>query len=161
MRQHSLEVRTHASITKCNIKRLLGCIEYGFEPKHESLCYNHEYCFVFEIDQQSTLIVKQTIPKIEPHIYFFWVHLAKLDSIDLRPEPLKEFLPLWLASTENNTFQSMMVCYGWKCKSGRKPSQRCSSAGPLFNYQRMMSKILNSFFSFQCTNKFRTSRLRI
>ena len=95
--------------TKCIIKRLLGCIEYGFEPKHESLCHNHEYCFVFEIDQHSTLTVNQPIPKIEPHIEFFWVHIAKLDSIDLRPEPLKEFLPLWLASAKINTFQSMMV----------------------------------------------------
>ncbi|MES2252864.1 MAG: NUDIX domain-containing protein [Pseudomonadota bacterium] len=89
------------------IKRFLGCLEHSFEPGHSSICHNHEYNFIFEVES-STLKKHISIPKREKHIDVLWMPIEELSFIDFRPEPLKEILPLWIGSTENHAFQSTM-----------------------------------------------------
>lgn len=92
----------------CAIKRFLGCLEHSFEPGHSSICHNHEYNFIFEAESET---LKKHIPisKLEKHIDVLWVPISELPSIDFRPEPLKELLPLWLDASKNHVFQSTML----------------------------------------------------
>ena len=87
------------------IRRLLGCLEHIFEPGHNSICHNHEYNFVFEVESER-LKKHIPVPKCEDHIDVLWLPINQLSFIDFRPEPLKELLPLWLKSEKNNLFQS-------------------------------------------------------
>jgi 8-oxo-dGTP diphosphatase len=61
----------------CKIKRFLGCLEYSFEPSHSSICHNHEYNFIFEVESESLKIEKQ-IPQLEDHIELIWLPLYQL-----------------------------------------------------------------------------------
>ncbi len=92
---------------QCRIKRFLWCLEHSFEPGHSSICHNYEYNFFFEAESD---LLKIQIPLacLEDHIELIWIPLHEIDSIDFRPEPLKNLLPEWLKSPKNNTFQSMM-----------------------------------------------------
>jgi 8-oxo-dGTP pyrophosphatase MutT (NUDIX family) len=92
----------------CAIKRFLGCLEHSFEPGHSSICHNHEYNFIFEAESE-TLKKHISVPKLENHIDVLWVPIRELLSIDFRPEPLKELLPLWLGAAKNNAFQSTIL----------------------------------------------------
>lgn len=93
---------------KCRIKRFLGCLEYSFEPGHSSICHNHEYNFIFEIESDD-LKIKNEIPQLEAHMELVWVPLNRLAEIDFRAEPLKELLPLWLKSPSFDVFGSFMM----------------------------------------------------
>jgi 8-oxo-dGTP diphosphatase len=90
------------------IKRFLGCFEYNFVPGHNSICHNHEYNFIFEVESVS-LKKDLTIPQLESHIKLTWQPMIDLASIDFRPAPLKEILPKWLNSAHNDAFQSVVL----------------------------------------------------
>ena len=93
---------------KAKIKRFLGCLEYSFEPGHSSICHNHEYNFIFEVESD-TLKLNHSIPKLEEHIQLVWISLNQMHEIDLRAEPLRLLLPEWLKVVHNNTFHSVMI----------------------------------------------------
>lgn len=94
--------------TQCAIKRFLGCLEYSFEPAHNSICHNHEYNFFFEAESDG-LKIHTPLARLEDHIELVWIPLREIDSIDFRPEPLKTLLPEWIQSPRSDVFQSMMV----------------------------------------------------
>ncbi len=91
----------------CSIKRFLGCLEYSFEPGHSSICHNHEYNFVFEL-QSNDLKIEYPLAQLEDHITLVWMPLAELSKIDFRAEPLRELLPQWIAKAPCNSFTSVM-----------------------------------------------------
>lgn len=92
----------------CSIKRFLDCLEYSFEPGHSSICHNHEYNFVFEL-QSDDLKVEYPLAQLEDHIALVWMPLAELSKIDFRAEPLRELLPQWIhVKAPCNSFTSMM-----------------------------------------------------
>lgn len=93
---------------KCRIKRFLGCLEYSFEPGHSSICHNHEYNFIFEVESEA-LKMNHTIPQLESHLELIWMPLSKLVEIDFRAEPLQMLIPEWLKIGENNAFRSVMI----------------------------------------------------
>ncbi len=94
--------------SKCTIKRFLGCLEYSFDPGHNSICHNHEYNFIFEVES-NVLKSHITIPQLEDHIQLVWVSLSNIAKLDFRPEPLKALIPKWLDLPMNDTFRSVMV----------------------------------------------------
>ncbi len=102
------ELEEEAGVTKCTIKRFLGCLEYSFEPKHSSICHNHEYNFIFEVESDGLKIANH-IHKREAHIELLWMHLDQLSSLDFRPEPFKKLIPKWRESTLPNPFESVMI----------------------------------------------------
>ncbi len=87
------------------IKRFLGCIEYSFQPNEitKMHCHNREYNFFFEatakeIEQQITIFT------LEDHINLMWVPIKDLFYIDLKPEPLKRFINIWLNKSVEDIF---------------------------------------------------------
>lgn len=102
------ELEEEAGAKNCTIKKFLGCLEYSFEPGYSSICHNHEYNFIFEVESDE-LTIANKIPKREPHIELLWMPVDQLFSIDFRPEPFKKFIPKWRASTLSNTFESVMI----------------------------------------------------
>jgi 8-oxo-dGTP pyrophosphatase MutT (NUDIX family) len=94
--------------TQAKIKRFLGCLEYSFEPGHSSICHNHEYNFIFEVEAD-TLKLDDPIPKLEEHIALIWVPLNQINHIDFRAEPLRLLLPKWLAAGATDSFHSVMI----------------------------------------------------
>ncbi|MBN8828189.1 MAG: NUDIX domain-containing protein [Sphingobacteriia bacterium] len=92
---------------KCQIKRFLGCLEYSFEPGHSSICHNHEYNFIFELESPDLKAFTKII-QLEQHIELVWMPFNKLNEIDFRAEPLKELLPAWLNLEQVNVFKSIM-----------------------------------------------------
>lgn len=93
---------------ECKIKRFLGCLEYSFEPGHNSICHNHEYNFIFEVESE-ILKVGYKVPRLEAHIELIWWPLSDLTNIDFRAEPLRELIPQWLKSAPTSLFRSIMV----------------------------------------------------
>ena len=93
---------------KCKIKRMLGCLEYSFEPGHNSICHNHEYNFIFEVESD---LLKHTynVPQLEKHIQLIWMPLDQIGKIDLRAAPLKNLIPKWLPLPVHNNFESDMI----------------------------------------------------
>ncbi len=92
---------------QCRIKRFLGCLEYSFEPGHSSICHNHEYNFIFEIE--SELKRNDPIPQLEKHIKLMWMSIDMLNDIDFRAEPLRKLIPDWLKTDPNDSFYSEML----------------------------------------------------
>lgn len=92
----------------CLIKRFLGRLEYSFEPGHSSICHNHEYNFIFELESEYLKIEKQ-IPQFEDHIELIWAPLHQLSEIDFRAEPLRELVPKWLKTPASDVFRSVMI----------------------------------------------------
>ncbi|MES2607830.1 MAG: NUDIX domain-containing protein [Pseudomonadota bacterium] len=92
----------------CTIKRFLGCLEYSFEPGHNSICHNHEYNFIFEAESDA-LKIHIPIPHLEKHIELQWIPFDSLGDIDFRPAPLNALIQQWLAASVNDTFQSVMI----------------------------------------------------
>lgn len=90
------------------VKRFLGCLEYSFEPGHSSICHNHEYNFIFEVESE-TLKLQNKIPQLEDHIELVWVPFAEITEIDFRAEPLKKLLHKWLNNNDSNNFHSVMI----------------------------------------------------
>jgi 8-oxo-dGTP diphosphatase len=99
---------TEESGAKCYIKRFLGCLEHSFEPGHNSICHNHEYNFIFEVES-SMLKLGIKIPQMESHIKLVWIPLNTMNIIDFRPEYLREILVEWIDSPSNNSFKSQMI----------------------------------------------------
>jgi 8-oxo-dGTP diphosphatase len=94
--------------TECNIKRFLGCLEYNFEPQHSSICHNHEYNFIFEVESES-LKIENKIQHLETHIELIWVPFHQLSEIDFRAEPLRELVLHWLEKPTSDIFRSVMI----------------------------------------------------
>lgn len=92
---------------KCKILRFLGCLEYSFKPEHNSICHNHEYNFIFEVESD-LLKNGYTPPQLEKNIELIWIPLEELAVKDFRAEPLKKLIPDWLAQTSSNSFISVM-----------------------------------------------------
>lgn len=90
------------------IKRFLGILEYSFEPGHSSICHNHEYNFIFEVESNA-LKINRPIKQLEPHLELVWMPLSKIAEIDFRAEPLKTLLPEWLKAAPNDAFRSVMI----------------------------------------------------
>lgn len=101
------ELREEAGV-EAKVKRFLGCLEHSFEPGHNSICHNHEYNFIFEVEA-SALTLQQEIPQLEAHIKLVWLPLANIEEIDFRPQSLRSFLPLWLNQPSSQLFQSVMI----------------------------------------------------
>lgn len=93
---------------EAKIKRFLGCLEYSFVPGHSSICHNHEYNFIFEVESDALKFDRQ-IAQIEDHIELVWIPLKALSEIDFRAEPLKQLIPLWLDGNLGKSFHSEMV----------------------------------------------------
>lgn len=102
------ELQEEAGAEDCTIKRLLGCLEYSFEPGYSSICHNHEYNFVFEVTSPS-LKKGTSIPRLEDHIELLWFPLKDLSTLDFRPEPLKYLLPKWLDTPSAHLLESVMI----------------------------------------------------
>lgn len=92
----------------CQVKRFLGCLEYSFEPNHNSICHSHEYNFIFELSAEELKIEKK-LPHREAHIELIWLPLGQLDEIDFRPDPLKKLVPHWLKAPVSSMFSSNMI----------------------------------------------------
>ena len=90
------------------IKRFLGCLEYSFEPGHSSICHNHEYNFVFEVESDH-LKLDITPKSKEAKLDLVWMPLKQLAEIDFRAEPLKLLIPKWLKEPVSDCFQSEMI----------------------------------------------------
>lgn len=90
------------------IKRFLGCLEYSFEPGYSSICHNHEYNFIFEVELDAVKS-NHKVPQLEAHIELLWIPLHELSEIDFRAEPLRELIPQWLNLDINNAFRSVML----------------------------------------------------
>ncbi len=93
---------------KARVKRFLGCLEYGFTPGHNSICHNHEYNFVFEVESEG-LRSDKIVAQMEDHIKLIWMPLPKLQMIDFRAEPLKQLIPQWLKMDVGLAFESHMT----------------------------------------------------
>ena len=93
---------------KCAIKRMLGCLEYSFEPENNRICHNHEYNFIFEVESD-VLKFGYKVPQLEKHIELIWMPFDKINEIDLRAEPLKALIPKWLLLPVHNSFESDML----------------------------------------------------
>ena len=94
--------------SEVRIKRFLGCLEYSFEFGANSICHNHEYNFIFEVESDS-LKIQNKIPQLEKHIELIWIPLLKITEIDFRAEPLKKLIPEWLNKPSNNYLHSVMI----------------------------------------------------
>ncbi|MES2214616.1 MAG: NUDIX domain-containing protein [Pseudomonadota bacterium] len=93
---------------RAKITRFIGLLEYSFEPGHNSICHNHEYNIIFEVESDD-LKIHSIIPKMEDHIELIWMPLAEISNIDFRPEPLKKLLPNWLRHDASSGFMSEMI----------------------------------------------------
>lgn len=102
------ELHEEAGVRDCTIKRLLGCLEYSFEPGHSSICHNHEYNFIFDIDS-SSLKKGIPIPRLEDHIELLWFPMENLTHIDFRPEPLQNLLSKWLDTPSMQALESVTI----------------------------------------------------
>jgi 8-oxo-dGTP diphosphatase len=92
----------------CKIKRFLGCLEYSFEPGHSSICHNHEYNFIFEVESEVLKSATQS-PHLEANMELLWMPLNRLLEIDFRAEPLRGLVPEWIKLPSNNLFGSVMI----------------------------------------------------
>ncbi len=90
------------------IKKFLGCLEHAFEQGANSICHNHEYNFIFEV-QSDYLKANKKIICPEKHIELLWLPISNLSRIDFRPRSLKTILPKWLSKNSvTNKFASEM-----------------------------------------------------
>lgn len=81
------------------VERLLGVLEYRFEPGHSSICHHHEYNFIFKCSSPD-LNKDVVVPPLEKHIELLWISFESIFDIDFRPEPLKWLLPDWVQKKE-------------------------------------------------------------
>jgi ADP-ribose pyrophosphatase YjhB (NUDIX family) len=98
---------------KFKIEKFLYCLEHIFEPKTLSLCHNHEYNFIFKAASEE-VGSGDVINKLEKHIRLVWVPFSQIGKIDLKPEPLKELIPLFLKKDYDEAFKTAVVkegCY--------------------------------------------------
>lgn len=101
------EMMEEAGVT-ANIKRFLGILEYSFEPGHNSICHNHEYNFVFEVESEDLNLDIKPMAR-EAKLELVWMPLNQLAEIDFRAEPLKILIPKWLKEPVSDCFKSRMI----------------------------------------------------
>lgn len=75
---------------------------------HDALVLPGRHDLIFEATSEELKSV-QPLPQLEDHIELHWIPFLNLKDIDLRPEPLSTFLPLWLSKDMNDAFQSHML----------------------------------------------------
>ncbi len=88
------EMEEEIGIQDAVVGEFLCCLEHLFVPGHNSICHNHEYNLFFRVSSPS-LSPGQDPEQQEPHIKLSWHSLDQLKSLDIRPEPLKDYLPQW------------------------------------------------------------------
>ena len=90
------------------IQRFVGCIEYSFKPpKHQtSVCHTHEVNFIFEAHSPKLTL---DLVQIEDHIELKWVPLKDIETVDIKPEPLKKVITDWRYSEKQEIFHSHMI----------------------------------------------------
>lgn len=76
--------------------KFLGCIEHAWQFEGDHVCcHTHEINLIFK-----TIIADLHYPHLpqqqEEHVSLAWIALNDLSTIDLRPDPLKKLIPLWL-----------------------------------------------------------------
>lgn len=60
---------------------------------------------IFEVTSPE-VTANMVIPKLEEHIELQWILLRDMDSVDLRPKPLKQLIVQWLNYDVIQSFQS-------------------------------------------------------
>lgn len=87
-------------------KRFLGFIEHSWSFSGDDVCcHTHEINLIFEVDVPG-LNSSSAVGQKEEHVAFKWVSLRDLDTIDLRPTPLKLIIPEWLAQEKNEFYNN-------------------------------------------------------
>ena len=102
------ELLEETGVRDVQIKRFLGVLEHSFEPGFSSICHNHEYNLIFEVESEKLKITSE-IPKMEDHIQILWMPVNDIINIDFRPEPLKKLILKWLQLNYNDSFYSSML----------------------------------------------------
>ncbi len=102
------ELSEETGVRDVQIKRFLGVLEHSFEPGFSSICHNHEYNLIFEVESEK-LKINSEIPKMEDHIQILWMPIKDIINIDFRPGPLKNLILKWLQLNYNDSFYSSML----------------------------------------------------
>ena len=92
----------------CIVKQFFGCVENIFTPSKNTICHNHEYNFVFDVQIQN-LTKDEKPPQQEKHIEFMWIPLKNIDLINLKPSCINKLLKLWLHQPNNNQLYSYIT----------------------------------------------------
>ena len=78
------------------IDHFLGVVEYSWNFDGDDDCRDvHEINLIFSANFAESL-GKHEIPQKLENVAFKWIPLDQLQSIDLRPEDLKELIPEWI-----------------------------------------------------------------
>ncbi|MDF3033587.1 MAG: mismatch repair protein MutT [Alphaproteobacteria bacterium] len=89
------EIQEETGYTAC-YERFLGVIEHAWNfSGDEVYCHTHEINLIFKVHIQG-LNPTITISQKEDHVAFRWIPLTEINTIDLRPAPLKSLLPRWM-----------------------------------------------------------------
>ena len=81
---------------EAHIEDFLGVVEYSWNfPGDEVCCHTHEINLIFKAKFTENIGISKISQK-EEHVALKWIPLSQLQSIDLRPEDLKELIPEWL-----------------------------------------------------------------
>jgi len=102
------ELSEETGARNVEIKRSLGVLEHSFEPGFSSICHNHEYNLIFEVESEK-LKIDIEIPQVEDNIQILWMPVKDIINIDFRPEPLKKLILKWLQLNYNDSFYSSML----------------------------------------------------
>jgi len=102
------ELSEETGARNVEIKRFLGVLEHSFEPGFSSICHNHEYNLIFEVESEK-LKIDIEIPQVEDNIQILWMPVKDIINIDFRPEPLKKLILKWLQLNYNDSFYSSML----------------------------------------------------
>ena len=102
------ELSEETGARNVEIKRFLGVLEHSFEPGFSSICHNHEYNLIFEVESEK-LKIDIEIPQVEDNIQILWMPVKDIINIDFRPEPLKNLILKWLQLNYNDSFYSSML----------------------------------------------------
>lgn len=102
------ELSEETGARNVEIKRFLGVLEHSFEPGFSSICHNHEYNLIFEVESEK-LKIDIEIPQVEDNIQILWMPVKDIINIDFRLEPLKNLILKWLQLNYNDSFYSSML----------------------------------------------------
>lgn len=103
LREIQEEVGVEASIQK-----FLGCLEYIFEPGHSSICHNHEYTFIFQVESPF-LSPQMPLTQQVNHLELTWLPVSSLGDVDFRAEPLKKVILDWIKNHHFQSFSSAVL----------------------------------------------------
>lgn len=77
------------------IDRLLAIFDYHFVPQDlTKACHTHEKNIIFSVYSEALTFNKPLIQQ-QDHIELVWIPLDLLDTIELKPEMLKEVIKPW------------------------------------------------------------------